>query len=116
MDKNDAVNDLIARVLNGQRLNENEVAEVLCSSRDLVLLSIANNVRSQNFEDQSSVELVDFDKSTGRSKKEYKRRDMLRVFNVLQNAVERHRLTNKSDKDPLAAMQSAWQAAIDRSS
>jgi hypothetical protein len=112
-DKYDKVQSLIDRVKDGERLSEDEVADVLCTSRDVVLLSIAQRVQQGNFEDMSSVELLNLDK-TGSGRKKYSRKDIFRIFNVLQNAVERYALKEKSSESPAAALEAVWQSAIDR--
>jgi len=111
----DAVDRLIERVRKGEKLTEQEVSSTLARSRDLVLLSIAKKMQDADFEDMSSIEMIDIDKETGMGSKTYSRKDMFRIFNVLQNAVERHNLNNNLGEDPLAAMQAVWQTAMERS-
>jgi len=110
-----AVEALTAKILRGKRLTEVEVADTLYIARDQVLLSIAQNLLGENFEDMTSVELINLDQ-TGSGTKTYKRKDILRLYNVLQNAVERHELKHTSvDESPLDALAVAWQEAIKRS-
>ena len=108
--RQEAIERLKKRVLSGKRISEEEVADALYYARDQALLAIALNVADGNFEDMTSIET-----RTPGGKTVYKRKDIMRLFNVLQNACERHdRFNSPGEENPLDALAQAWQDAIDR--
>lgn len=111
----EAVERLMDKIIAGERLSEDEVFETLCIARDQSILSIAKNTLQNNFEDMSSVEIVNVYDDKGSTEKNVSRRDILRMYNVLQNAVERHAAVNGPKQDnPLEALAAVWVDAVKR--
>ena len=106
---------LIEKVAKGEKLSEFEVGTLLYHARDKVLAVLVGNLEAGDLTELSSKEVIALDES-GSGTKRYKRKDLLRFFNVLQNAVERHddKHNQSAKESPLEAMARAWQAAAQR--
>ncbi|OHB75592.1 MAG: hypothetical protein A2Z25_14595 [Planctomycetes bacterium RBG_16_55_9] len=86
-----AVEALTAKIASGKRLTEDDVRDTLYLARDQQLLYIAREtIIGKTIPDKARI----------------------RVFNALQNAVERHELIHRpAEVNPLSEMTAAWQRA-----
>lgn len=105
-----AIDELTARILRGDKLTDEERFETLSFALDQVLLSLARSVAGGHLEDMTQIEMVRADGS-----RELKRKDVVRLYNCLQNAYDRQVLKRGGSLDnPLDALAREWTAACDR--